>query len=159
MKYGLSLRICQPLYTRYCRFSIKVDEVKSSYQDIRANVDANFCGNFQHAACLVKEVDKHMILRGARAAGRHRVAPAEDPEESYWRNTVIPFLDHIIIELDAQFSGTVCQENECVILFSQIYYVQLYSAFCLHYHRAFAYCCCVFTSDLFQSHWFDTIGN
>ena len=79
MKYGLSLRICQPLYTRYCRFSIKVDEVKSSYQDIRANVYANF----QHAACPVKEVDKHMILRGPRTAGRHRAAPAEDPEESY----------------------------------------------------------------------------
>ena len=66
MKYGLSLRICQPLYTRYCRFSIKVDEVKSSYQDIRANVDANFCGNFQHAACLVKEVDKYINFDAKR---------------------------------------------------------------------------------------------
>ena len=81
---------CHFVYANHCTrilatvdFTIKVDEVKSSYQDIRANVDANFCGNFQQAACLVKEVDKHMILRGPRTAGRHRVAPAEDPEESY----------------------------------------------------------------------------
>ena len=85
-----------------------MDEVKSTYQDIRANVDAIFSEIFQHAVRLAKEVDEHMILGGPRTAGkqRHRAnAPAEDPEGSYRRNTVIPFLDHIITELDAQFSG------------------------------------------------------
>ena len=42
-------------------------------------------GTFQHAACLVKEVDEHMIMSGPRTAGkqRRRAAPTENSEESY----------------------------------------------------------------------------
>ena len=54
------------------RFSLKVDEVKSTYQDIRANVDANFSGIFQNVVRLAKKVDEHMILSGSRAAGKQR---------------------------------------------------------------------------------------
>ena len=83
-------------------------EVKSTYHDIRANVESHFSRLYQHAVRITKEVDEHMDLHGPRTAGRQRRranAPADEVQESYRPNIAVPFLDHIITELDEQFSG------------------------------------------------------
>lgn len=95
----------------------QVDEVKSVYREIRGSVDDHFSRLYQHAVRLAKEVDEHMILSRPRIGGRqqHRAnAPAESSEESYRRNIAIPFLDHIIQELDEQFSGTFSYKHTVV---------------------------------------------
>ena len=49
-----------------------------------------------------------MDLHGLRTAGRQRNranAPADEVQESYRRNIAVPFLGHIITELDEEFSG------------------------------------------------------
>ena len=82
--------------------------MKSIYHEIRVRIDEHFSPLYQHAVRLAKEVDEHMVISGPRSAGRqrHRAnAPAANPEESYRRNVVVPFLDHIITELDEQVSG------------------------------------------------------
>jgi len=82
--------------------------VKSIYHEIREGIDEHFPPLYQHAVHLAKEVDEPMVISGPRSAGmqRHRAnVPAANPEESYRRNCAVPFLDHIITELDAQFSG------------------------------------------------------
>ncbi|XP_041362001.1 uncharacterized protein LOC121377971 [Gigantopelta aegis] len=93
-----------------------VDEVKHTYQDIRDNVDSHFDRWFTHATRMADKVDVGPSLPRIAKRQQHRSnAPVPECDCSdrcmcavkgyHIRNTEIPLLDHIIVELDTRFSG------------------------------------------------------
>ena len=82
-----------------------VEDVKDVYKSIRETIDADFHTIYEQAVRMAAAVD--VEPEKPRGAGRqmHRSnAPAESVEQYYLRNMAIPLVDHIIAELDSQFS-------------------------------------------------------
>ena len=85
-----------------------VSEVKTTYQ--YKNICTNFHAHFDAIYDLAVEMAENVgiVPTAPRTTGRqlhHANAPAVDPKEYYRVNIAVPFLDHIISELDGQFSG------------------------------------------------------
>jgi hypothetical protein len=83
-----------------------VDEVKTVYNELRETIDEDFGKIYEQAVRMAAQIDVQPAK--PRAAGRqqHRAnAPAESVQGYFLRNMAIPFLDHVIIEFEAQFSA------------------------------------------------------
>ena len=81
-------------------------EIKMTYREHRTNVEATFKQIYDHAVRMAKALDIDVVVpRIAKKMNYRANAPSESPEEHYRVNMCIPFLDHIINELDARFDG------------------------------------------------------
>ena len=83
----------------------QIDEVKQFYKEIRGNVDMEFHKVYTQAERMAAAVDAEP--RKLRSCVRQRHRPNIDSkttEEWYRINAAIPFLDHILTELDDHFS-------------------------------------------------------
>jgi len=81
-------------------------DVKKTYEHERKNVDLNYDTIFEKAKILAEKVG--ICVSKPRTIGRQRHrdnAPAETPLVYYKRNVAVPFLDHIIVDLNEQFSA------------------------------------------------------
>ena len=75
------------------------------YKDIRRNVDVEFHKVYVHSERMGVAVNVEPCKPRNCARQRHRPnADAESIEEWFRKNVAIPFLDHIITELDTRFS-------------------------------------------------------
>ncbi|XP_072037479.1 52 kDa repressor of the inhibitor of the protein kinase-like [Amphiura filiformis] len=84
----------------------RINKVKSVYNKLRENVEEEFGKIFRQATNMAESVNVTITMPRRCINQRHRpTVEALSPEQWYLRNTTIPFLDHIISELDAQFSG------------------------------------------------------
>lgn len=82
----------------------KVDEVKSYYCEIRKNVVAQFHIIYQQAERMANAVNTNISRpRNCRRQIHRPNAEAEGIEVWYRINVAIPFLDHIISELNSIF--------------------------------------------------------
>ena len=81
-------------------------EVKKEYQHIR-DTTADFTAQcFEHAKRMGAAVDTEPTAPRAARVQRNRAnTPAENPEEAYKRNLVIPLLDHILSEMEGRFQS------------------------------------------------------
>ena len=80
-------------------------EVKVLYHHLRENIANNFDEIFTSSVNMASKVE--MLPSKPRSAGRqqHRAnADSSSVKEYYLRNLAIPFLDHIIMELEERFS-------------------------------------------------------
>jgi len=79
----------------------EIEEVKSTYRTLLDNVDQEFSETSKKAVEIAHEVNVEPSM--PRIVG-HQTTPAQNPEEYYRVNVTLPFLSHIISELEAQFS-------------------------------------------------------
>ena len=83
----------------------QIDEVRQFYKEIRGNVDMEFHKVYTQAERMAAAVD--VEPRKPRSCARQRHRPNTDSktiEEWYQINAALPFLDHIMTELDEHFS-------------------------------------------------------
>ena len=103
------------------------------YAELRSAIDVHFHKIYEHAVRMATSVN--VIPSMPRVTGKqcHRVnAPSDSVESHYIRNTVIPFLDYVISDLNLQFSEA---SITCASL------VGLVSSFC-HYPKNDRLFCC-----------------
>ena len=97
---GLTVKLQKKTNDIYKAFAM-VSEVKTTYRNIRNNFRAHFDAIYDLAVEMAENVG--IVPTAPRTTGRqlHRAnAPAVDPKEYYRVNVAVPFLDHIISELD-----------------------------------------------------------
>lgn len=83
----------------------QIDEVKQFYKEIRENVDTEFHKVYTQAERMAAAVDVEPCKPRSCARQRHRTNIATESIEEWYRiNAAIPFLDHIMTELDERFS-------------------------------------------------------
>lgn len=104
---GLTVKLQKKTNDIYKAFAM-VSEVKTTYK--YKNIGTNFRAHFDAIYDLAVEIAENVgiVPTAPRTTGRqlhHANAPAVDPKEYYRVNIAVPFLDHIISELDGQFSG------------------------------------------------------
>ncbi len=84
----------------------QIDDIKSCYKTIRENVNIEFHKVYLQAERMGESVNVDPSKPRSCARQRNRPnAAAENIEDWYRINVAIPFIDHIITELDSQFSG------------------------------------------------------
>ena len=84
----------------------KIDEVKGYYREIRKNIDTQFHVIYEQAERMANAVNTNISRpRNCRRQMHRPNAYVEGIEEWYRINVAVPFLDHIISELNAQFSS------------------------------------------------------
>ena len=84
----------------------QIEEVKRFYTGIRNDIQADFNQVYKQSERMATAVNVEPSK--SRTCARQRSRPnaeAETVEEWYKVNVAIPFLDHIITELDSQFSA------------------------------------------------------
>lgn len=107
----------------------EVDDIKSFYKSLRKNIKSEFRKVYQQAERMSASVK--VVPSKPRSCSRqsHRPnATAESVEDWFRINVAIPFLDHIIMELDSkftQFSKTASQllfvlRNASDVTFSEV---------------------------------------
>ena len=85
----------------------QVQSIITTYKDERRNVDRGFGHIFTHSERMAEAVGATVCM--PRIAGRqiHRSNPQSSTPFDYFKRTIaIPFLNHIISSLEAQFSNT-----------------------------------------------------
>ena len=84
----------------------KVDEVKSYYRETRKNIVSQFRVIYEQAERMANAVNTNISRPQNCRRQIHRPnAEVEGAEDWYRINVAIPFLDHIISELNARFSS------------------------------------------------------
>lgn len=84
----------------------KVDEVKSYYRETRKNIVSQFHFIYEQAERMANAVNTNISKPRNCCRQIHRPnAEVEGIEDWYRINVAVPFLDHIISELNAQFSS------------------------------------------------------
>ena len=84
----------------------QVESTKETFHRERERVDESFAEIYVEAVSKAEEVGVEPKL--PRVASRQMYksnTPAQSPEDYFKRNNAIPFLDHIINNLDAKFDG------------------------------------------------------
>ena len=84
-----------------------IGDITQVYSGERAKVDSGFHKIYEHAVRMADKVGSQPSKRrsGQNLRQQHRSnAPAETIEEYYKRNSAIPFLDHVISNLESRFS-------------------------------------------------------
>lgn len=100
------------------RANALVLEIKEVVQLWRDNCDTEFHGLFGEAAQLCRNADVEMTL--PRRTGRQTKRanfPIDDPEAYYKCALYIPYLDHILMELETRFPplSQLCAEIQLLI--------------------------------------------
>ena len=102
---GLTVKLQKKTNDIFKAFSM-VTEVKATYKRLRANLPTHFDEIYDQAVTMAEKVGVAPTAPRIAERQRHRAnAPAVDPNEHYRVNVAVPFFDHIISELDDQFSS------------------------------------------------------
>ena len=102
---GLTVKLQKKTNDIFKAFSM-VTEVKATYKRLRANLPTHFDEIYDQAVTMAEKVGVAPTAPRIAERQRHRAnAPAVDPKEHYSVNVAVPFFDHIISELDDQFSS------------------------------------------------------
>ena len=102
---GLTVKLQKKTNDIFKAFSM-VTEVKATYKRLRANLPTHFDEIYDQAVTMAEKVGVAPTAPRIAERQQHRAnAPAVDPKEHYRVNVAVPFFDHIILELDDQFSS------------------------------------------------------
>ncbi|CAN8017391.1 unnamed protein product [Ixodes persulcatus] len=81
-----------------------IDTTLARLKPVRDEIDAEFSYWFQMAEELASSVDTALVKPRVAGIQRNRSnAPASSVSEYYRRNVALPFLDHVIQEMDSRF--------------------------------------------------------
>ena len=84
---------------------MQIADIKEVYEAERQNIDVSFQSIYDQAVRMAAKVDVTPSQPRVSKRQRHRNnAPSGSIFEHYKVNTAIPFLDHIISELNGRFS-------------------------------------------------------
>ena len=82
-----------------------ISEVTTTYKETRNGIDASFSHVFAQGETMAKKVGSQISMPRIVSRQTHRSnAEATCPLEYFKRNVAIPFLDHIIMCIEQQFS-------------------------------------------------------
>ena len=82
-----------------------IDSTKAVYKEERQNVDAQFQIIYDHAVRMAEKVSVIPTMPQQTKRQQYRSsAPAESVIDYYRKNVAVPFIDHIIANLDRRFS-------------------------------------------------------
>ena len=82
-----------------------VEDVRTTYTKLREQIDTSFGHVFEHAVRMAQAVHvEPSMLRITSLQKNRSNTPAETAQEYYRRNLAIPFVDHIIVQLESRFS-------------------------------------------------------
>ncbi|XP_041372811.1 52 kDa repressor of the inhibitor of the protein kinase-like [Gigantopelta aegis] len=99
-----------------------IDGVKEEYKEIRNYFDSYFEGVYQHAVSVAASVGTEPTVPRVAKNQMHRDnAVSSSPLQYYLRNTAIPFIDHIIAELDSQFSDVSKKASKLLALVPSVF--------------------------------------
>ncbi|XP_019643005.1 PREDICTED: 52 kDa repressor of the inhibitor of the protein kinase-like [Branchiostoma belcheri] len=84
-----------------------VAEIQDIYRSEREGVEKGFDHIYQHSVRMAEKVGSAAEMPRIASRQQHRAnAQAATPQQYYQRNTVIPFLDHIITSLNDRFAAS-----------------------------------------------------
>lgn len=90
-----------------------VSDIKMAYQDLRNNIDGHFNYVYNVAVDMAASIAVAPHLHRVAARQQHRPnAPAASPRDYYIINLGVPFLDHIMSQLDERFSGITVKATQ-----------------------------------------------
>ena len=82
-----------------------VEDVRTTYTKLREQFDTSFGHVFEHAVRMAQAVHVEPSMPRITSLQKNRSnTPAETSQEYYRRNLAIPFVDHIIVQLESRFS-------------------------------------------------------
>jgi hypothetical protein len=90
-----------------------IDSSLERFQRYRSTIEREFRDTYNEAVSLCDKVGGTVGMPRMVGKQAHRCnAPSENPEEYYRKNIQIPFLDHIIVEMNTRFSkeGRTCAD-------------------------------------------------
>ena len=94
-------------------------DVKTTHRNLRTNFHVHFDAIYDLAVEMAENVG--IVPTAPRTTGRWQRHRANvDPEECYRVNVAVPFLDHVISELDCQFSGLTRRVSKLLGLVSSV---------------------------------------
>ena len=80
--------------------------MKEFYREQRQTIETVFVHIYDQAVRMAEKVGTDPSKPRSVGRQQHRSnAPADTIQQYYTRNVAIPFLDHVVSELDMQFSG------------------------------------------------------
>lgn len=83
-----------------------IEDLKKLYRHLRESVEIDFSKIYDQAIRIADKVDVQPSKPRSTVRMKNRAnAPSETVEQYFRRNMAIPFLDHVITELDARFSS------------------------------------------------------
>lgn len=84
----------------------EIKDVKATYLNIAENMDEVFHKTFAHAVRMADKLNVQPSMPRVVQKQIHRNnAPSISPEDYYRKNLAVPFVGHIMTELEAQFSS------------------------------------------------------
>ena len=99
----------------------QIEDVKRFYKQIRKEIQADFHKVYQQAERMAAAVNIEPSKPRTCVCQRNRPnAEAETVEGWYKVNVTIPFLDHVIAELDSQFSAVAQRSSQLLGLVPSI---------------------------------------
>lgn len=114
---GLSVKL-QGRYTDIARAYREVDNVKTTVQNLRSNVESFNARVYAEAKQMAQVVGVEESIPRIASRQQHRSnIVADNYQEYYCRNLTIPLLDHLIAELDTRFAK---EESENVVQFMHL---------------------------------------
>ena len=82
-----------------------IEEIKNVYAELPRNVNTSFDQIYQQAERMASQVGVKPSKPRISGMQLHRSnAPADTIKDHYLKNVAIPFLDHIIVQLDTRFT-------------------------------------------------------
>ena len=87
-----------------CNYFLKVMDVRAVYVDIRTNMDESFAGVFEKAVEVAEVIGVEPAKpRVAKRQTERSNNPSTTVEEHYRVNLAIPFIDHILENINTKF--------------------------------------------------------
>ena len=107
-------------------YFLKVMDVRAVYVDIRTNMDESFAGVFEKAVEVAEDIRVEPSKpRVAKRKTERSNNPSTTVEEHCRVNLAIPFIDHILENIDTNFDGLY-------LLFKSVLY--MYCSFILYFN-------------------------
>ena len=94
-----------------------IEDLKMEFRDVRSSIEDYFEGVFKHAVRLGESVGTTACMPRIAKRQTHRSnVEATSPQQYYLRNMAIPFLDHLISELESQFTNVTKTVSKLLFL-------------------------------------------
>ena len=96
----------------------KINDIKSALRDVRENIDSHHNQWFSSVEQMCASFGIQPSLPRLCGCQRHRSnTPAQEPSEYYSRTITVPILDHLLSDLDTDFSSYTSANSSIYGLF------------------------------------------
>ncbi|KAK3735537.1 hypothetical protein QZH41_005014 [Actinostola sp. cb2023] len=109
---GLTVKLQKKTNDIFKEFTM-VSDIQNTYQDLRNDIDGHFGEVYDVAVDMAASITVAPQIPRVAVWQQHRAnAPAASPKDYYRINLGVPFLDHIISQLDERFSSITVKATQ-----------------------------------------------